>query len=821
MQVTHVRDHVTHAVIGGKQTIDFGISDNAEFFNILSSTLYRDQMLAVVREVLCNAWDAHIDAGCTDVPIEVTFFDGKIIVRDFGKGIHSNDIGPIYGTYGGSTKKNDGTQTGGFGLGCKAPFAYTDHFEVISHHQGTMTVYAMSKSSAEVSGKPGITPIMSAPTTSSGLQVSIKIKNNSDNARFRTLVNTIAYRGDILVKCDGDLIDTINFTDETNFMILTELNLNSVICIRYGNVIYPVDHHNSIDMNYDKVVKIVQKISTRYGHNHSIVFQALPHSISVTPSRESLSMQDHTCKALNNLFVSFIDEFERKFDYECSQYNINIFNDMTLSTNDVLSRRANIIGKTEESNQKCMRTIKDMASKYLEKNYPDNFQFRKQDIKLRLNYLLKRDEVNRGMVSTFVKELDEVDEKELLKRNRFSNEGNRYTGWFHKRILRPVAKKIAADPSVSIKQLYVCDSRADNHKGSNRHYSDSRNQIIPVSKAEFRNVIDTMPYIRNIIVLAHSRIRLSNEAMISNDTDDITVSLGSGFLVYIVPRKKDDLDNARIFFKKIGMTILDYTLQEEEIRKETVVREIKPRRKGIPTMRSVYHASSKSLSLYRYKDANVELITDPKFILKVNIRKNEMNSIDGFKSYNSEMFFCKYGHLGGLVSTESQFNTYTINKGIPTFQDYVAQDIINYVSQSATIKEYWAFNPSRLCDLNLENGFSDTNKVIRYVFQEEYLKKQYSFIDNRTEEDILYLRMMDSLLNNFRYFDLRDSLIEMIEMLDRISIDKTALEFVEKLNANVIINFIDVSGVERASNIATDPVVKQKILDTFLTLINS
>ena len=61
----------------------------------------------------------------------------------------------------------------------------------------------------------------------------------------------------------------------------------------------------------------------------------------------------------------------------------------------------------------------------------------------------------------------------------------------------------------------------------------------------------------------------------------------------------------------------------------------------------------------------------------------------------------------------------------------------------------------------------------------------------------------------------------MIEILDRIPLDKTALDFVEKLNANVIINFIDVSGVERASDIATDPVVKQKILDTFLTLINS
>ncbi len=69
MEVSQPLDHITHAVIGGGKTIDFGISNSAEFFDILSRTLYTDQILAVVREVLCNAWDAHIAAGCTDKPI--------------------------------------------------------------------------------------------------------------------------------------------------------------------------------------------------------------------------------------------------------------------------------------------------------------------------------------------------------------------------------------------------------------------------------------------------------------------------------------------------------------------------------------------------------------------------------------------------------------------------------------------------------------------------------------------------------------------------------------------------------------------------------
>ena len=47
MQVTHVNDHVTNAIIGGGQAVEFGISSSAEFYNILSSTLYKDQILAV------------------------------------------------------------------------------------------------------------------------------------------------------------------------------------------------------------------------------------------------------------------------------------------------------------------------------------------------------------------------------------------------------------------------------------------------------------------------------------------------------------------------------------------------------------------------------------------------------------------------------------------------------------------------------------------------------------------------------------------------------------------------------------------------------
>jgi hypothetical protein len=108
MLVAHQSDHITHAVIGGKKSINFGISDDPAFFQILSSALYKDPMLAMVRETICNAWDAHIESSNTNKPVQITINDDYLIIQDFGNGIPDSLIGPIYGVYGASTKKNDG-----------------------------------------------------------------------------------------------------------------------------------------------------------------------------------------------------------------------------------------------------------------------------------------------------------------------------------------------------------------------------------------------------------------------------------------------------------------------------------------------------------------------------------------------------------------------------------------------------------------------------------------------------------------------------------------------------------------------------------------
>lgn len=53
--------NVTRFGVG--KTREFQIAANAQAFKILSSGLYSNKPRAIIREVCCNAWDAHVAAG--------------------------------------------------------------------------------------------------------------------------------------------------------------------------------------------------------------------------------------------------------------------------------------------------------------------------------------------------------------------------------------------------------------------------------------------------------------------------------------------------------------------------------------------------------------------------------------------------------------------------------------------------------------------------------------------------------------------------------------------------------------------------------------
>src|SRR5690606_31111064 len=108
------------------------------------------------------------------------------------------------------SKKKQRGATGGFGLGSKSPWSFTEIFGVTSYNNGTKTVYRLVRSDPENDGKPGIIPILDTETKESGLEVSIPL-GSSSRELIERCIKTVVLLGDIPARLEGELLETIPF----------------------------------------------------------------------------------------------------------------------------------------------------------------------------------------------------------------------------------------------------------------------------------------------------------------------------------------------------------------------------------------------------------------------------------------------------------------------------------------------------------------------------------------------------------------------------------------------------------------------------------
>lgn len=161
----------------------FSIKTTAKAFDILSSGLYTDPKLAIVRELSCNAYDAHVAAGKADVAFEIHLpnsLEPWFHVRDFGTGLSDDDVMDLYTTYFESTKSDSNSFIGALGLGSKSPFSYTKAFEVVSRFNGKRRMYSVF---INEEGVPSIARLGEVDTDEvNGLEVRITIAPSDWNA---------------------------------------------------------------------------------------------------------------------------------------------------------------------------------------------------------------------------------------------------------------------------------------------------------------------------------------------------------------------------------------------------------------------------------------------------------------------------------------------------------------------------------------------------------------------------------------------------------------------------------------------------------------
>lgn len=118
---------------------DIDPANKGLIFKILRSKMYSDPIGSICREISSNCRDAHREVKKPNTPIEIELIQEfwgteqpHIIFRDYGPGLSPDRVANIYTKYGSSTKRGSNVQTGGFGLGGKTPFSYTDSFCVVT-----------------------------------------------------------------------------------------------------------------------------------------------------------------------------------------------------------------------------------------------------------------------------------------------------------------------------------------------------------------------------------------------------------------------------------------------------------------------------------------------------------------------------------------------------------------------------------------------------------------------------------------------------------------------------------------------------------------
>lgn len=336
MNLSNVSSNDTLVLGSLNQGKDFNIKTDAAFFDILSNSLYSYPLLAVVREIITNAADANHEAHVED-PVEVTIDlkEHTFSVSDKGMGIPHEKLHEIYCTYGGTTKQ-DNDSTGGFGLGCKAPFALVNIFTISNSYQGIKKDYILKKES----GIPQLVDLdNSTETNQSGLTVTIPLPRTVNFAELTCITKSFIFYSGLNVRINGELQDKVHYsTCKAYYIPVNKYNFNDIslgkihcytygngIVVRYGCNLFVVDPSDLPEEGKQLELLLNRFSNERYRHtlkalrieeisleslrwSFDAILNVAPNTLDITPNRESLR---YTPKTIATLTLALEKELHR------------------------------------------------------------------------------------------------------------------------------------------------------------------------------------------------------------------------------------------------------------------------------------------------------------------------------------------------------------------------------------------------------------------------------------------------------------------------------------------------------------------------------
>ena len=304
----------------GVESKTFSVDTNdTMIIKLLRDKMYKNKIGAVCREVVSNSRDANREAGreSTPVCVELTNNLGSLLsdeemyitFQDNGVGISPNRMDNIFLKYGGSTKRDSDKYTGGFGIGAKTPFAYSNEFIIITivEEKGVRTKYeyqAVITSDGKNETSRMILLGNEITNEQTGTKVCVPIKQEDRIVFEKELVYvTSLWKVKPILK---------GFTEETTITILKETK--DYIFIKdssgrdnrsmFGSQTFiALIDEIPYKLEKDKLAdyKELEEISEKIEDNHKLVLKYNTGEVSVSGSREDVEY-------INDNYEKFVEK---------------------------------------------------------------------------------------------------------------------------------------------------------------------------------------------------------------------------------------------------------------------------------------------------------------------------------------------------------------------------------------------------------------------------------------------------------------------------------------------------------------------------------
>lgn len=274
---------------------EFRIKASSTAFAILSSGLYSNKFKAILRELGCNAYDSHVEAGYPDRPFTVhlpTRLNPTLSIRDYGVGLDHEQVMGLYTTYFESTKNDSNDFVGCMGLGSKSPFSYTKTFTIVAIKNGIKGTYSAFIGK---NGVPNVAQLSSEETDEeSGVEISFPVEEVYDMRNFAHEVGSTFKWFKTKPEITGNDV-TIPEVEYTERDIAPGIHMykghgyrNSSYALM-GNVAYPINVPEGEELG-EGVRNLL--------HNNSFVIEVGIGDLDIAASREELGYTDQTIETL-------------------------------------------------------------------------------------------------------------------------------------------------------------------------------------------------------------------------------------------------------------------------------------------------------------------------------------------------------------------------------------------------------------------------------------------------------------------------------------------------------------------------------------------